>query len=250
MTETLLVPPEVRLPDLDLPTEDGEFLESRRHRIQMNLSIEILQVAWRDRSDFFVGGNMFVYYSLEQARQVIAELEGKTPKRTAYRGPDVFVVLNVEGSRERQNWVVWEEGGRYPDVVIELLSPSTVRTDLTVKKDLYERVFRTPEYFVWDPFDPTALAGWRLSVGVYQPIAPDEHGWIWSEELKLWLGPWTGKVQGQAATWLRYYDSESRLVLTEAEAERQARLEAEQRAEALAAEVARLRSKRGRSSSK
>jgi Uma2 family endonuclease len=43
--------------------------------------------------------------------------------------------------------VVWEEGGRYPEVIFEFLSPSTRQADRTVKKELYEQVFRTPEYY-------------------------------------------------------------------------------------------------------
>nr|WP_322505530.1 hypothetical protein [Chroococcidiopsis cubana] len=45
-----------------------------------------------------------------------------------------FVALDVDGSRERQGWVVWEEDGRYPDVIVELLSPSTAKVDRGVKK--------------------------------------------------------------------------------------------------------------------
>jgi len=179
MTERLIVPPQIQLPDLNLPEEDGEPLESERHVGQMILSIQTLRYAWRDRDDVYVAGNMFIYYSLEQARQVIAELAGTARKRVAYRGPDVFVVLNVEGRRERKSWVVWEEGGRYPNVIIELLSPTT---DLAVKKEIYEQICRTPEYFVWDPYDPQAFTGWRLTQGRYAPITPDERGWLWSED--------------------------------------------------------------------
>ncbi len=43
---------------------------------------------------------------------------------------DDFVVLNVEGTRSRQGWVVWDEEGRYPDVIVELMSPSTKNVDI------------------------------------------------------------------------------------------------------------------------
>lgn len=61
---------------------------------------------------------MFIYYSSKQA------------KNNDFRGPDFFAVLNVDGNRSRQGWVVWEEEGRYPDVIIELMSPSTKNVDL------------------------------------------------------------------------------------------------------------------------
>lgn len=85
--------------------------------------------------------------------------------------------------------VVWEEDGRYPDVTVELLSPSTASVDSGVKKDLSERVFRTPDYFIYDPFAADSLSGWHLELGrCYQPLIPNERGWLWCETLELWLG--------------------------------------------------------------
>ncbi len=55
-------------PTLDLPAEDGMPLESDWHRGQMNLLIESVVYRWRARQDFFTGGNMLIYYSLQQAR--------------------------------------------------------------------------------------------------------------------------------------------------------------------------------------
>ena len=39
-----------------------------------------------------------------------------------FRGPDFFVVLDVDGEVDRKSWIVWEENGRYPDVIVELMS--------------------------------------------------------------------------------------------------------------------------------
>ena len=139
-------------PPTGLIFDDGVPLESNRHRIAMNVLIRSTQQALLGRSDTFVGGNMFVYYSRNQAMN------------RDFRGPDFFAVLGVDGERERQGWVVWEEAGRYPDVIVELLSPSTAAVDRGVKKDLYEKVFKTSDYFTFDPFDPSSLAGWRLDL--------------------------------------------------------------------------------------
>jgi len=35
-----------------------------------------------------------------------------------------------------QGWVVWEENGRYPDVIVELMSPTTAEIDTSAKKEL------------------------------------------------------------------------------------------------------------------
>jgi Uma2 family endonuclease len=37
----------------------------------------------------------------------------------------------------------------YPDVIVELLSDSTAAQDKGTKKDIYERVFKTSDYFVF-----------------------------------------------------------------------------------------------------
>src|SRR2546421_257487 len=76
----------------------------------------------------------------------------------------------------RPYWAVWQEGGRYPNVIIELTSPSTEREDRTTKWTLYERTFRTPEYFIYD-FDTGRVEGWRLSAALaYEPIPANDRG--------------------------------------------------------------------------
>ncbi len=59
---------EPEVPPLDLIFDDGEPAESNRHRIGINVLIRSLNIALAPRNDFFAGGNMFVYYSTQQAR--------------------------------------------------------------------------------------------------------------------------------------------------------------------------------------
>ncbi len=221
---------DIPMPPTDLPTEDGVPLESNWHRLQMNLLIDSVHSRWRGRPDYFAGGNMFIYFSSNQARN------------RDYRGPDVFVVKDVDGTKDRDAWLVWEEEGRYPNVIVELSSPSTIDVDLKDKTRLYEKTFRTPEYFCYDP-GSQQLWGWRLVGDSYVPIAADEEGTLWSEQLELWLGRWQGEFMRLNTTWLRLWTPDGDLVPTPAEAEAQ-RAEAEaQRAEAAEAEVARLRAR-------
>ncbi|WP_263971067.1 Uma2 family endonuclease [Leptolyngbya sp. NIES-2104] len=55
------------------------------------------------------------------------------------------------------------------------------------KKQLYERIFKTQDYFIFDPFDPTSLQGWHLQTGRrgYQPLQPNAQNWLWCEALEL-----------------------------------------------------------------
>lgn len=194
-------------------------LETSWHRDEIGLLIESVRYRFRDRTDFYVGGNTFVYYNLEQAA---------TRK---YRGPDFFFVSGVPLHPLRRYWVVWQEGGRYPDVIMELLSPSTAAEDRTTKKEIYEQTFRTPEYFLYDPITKK-LEGFRLGANCrYEPIQPNERGWLWSAELGLWVGTWDGEYLLYQDTWVRFYDTEGRLVPIPAEAAAQQAESERQRAE-------------------
>ncbi|NET58476.1 MAG: Uma2 family endonuclease [Symploca sp. SIO2E6] len=205
------------LPPTDLIFDDGEALESNRHRIAMNVLIEAVHQAYQERDDYFAGGNMFVYYSSQQVRN------------REFKGPDFFVTLDVDGTIERQGWVVWEEAGRYPDVIVELMSPTTASQDKGKKKDLYEQTFRTRDYFIYDPFDKESLQGWHLGVNLrYEAIAPDERGWLWCKSLGLWLGTWEGTLTKEKAHWLRFYDRDGNLIKLGQELAEQERQRAQQ----------------------
>jgi Uma2 family endonuclease len=134
----------------DLPEEDGVPLESYYHRLQINLLHDITYQLFKHRTDFYCGGNMFLYYDFEQAEGVIQFVQGQRPS-APYKEPDFFVVLGgVDGTKKRKSWVVWREGGRYPDVIIEITSPSTKSKDTKDNLVLYSKVFRTREYYWYD----------------------------------------------------------------------------------------------------
>ena len=232
----------------ELVYDDGEPLETEWHTLEFPLLRRLIRQAMveQGRTDFYVGANIFVYYSVEQARDVSEEVTRGLPER-AFRGPDVFWVGGVDPDRERKVWIAWEEGGRLPDVIVELLSPSTAKKDRTEKRDLYARVFRTSEYFLYEP-ETRQLDGLRLEGRFYGPIQPDENGRLWSEQLGVFLGPWQGIVEGRNAEWVRLFRPDGSLVPTREEAECQRadaerqKAEAEcQRADAAEAELARLR---------
>lgn len=45
---------------------------------------------------------------------------------------------------------MWEEGGKYPDLITEIVSPSTATKDKDENPKFYAKVFHTPEYFWYD----------------------------------------------------------------------------------------------------
>lgn len=216
-------------PPFELVHDDGEPLETHWHAQQLPLLYEqIYQVmVEQGRTDFHAATNNFVYYSVQQAWEVAQEVE-KGGKQHAFRGPDVYWVGGVE-PRDRQVWIAWEEGGRLPDVIVELLSPSTAVNDRTEKRDLYARVFRTAEYFLYDP-DTKKLEGLRLAGKAYRPIPPDGQGRFWSEQLQAFFGVWRGTFVRTTADWIRLFRPDGTLVPT-----------AEERARTAEAELVRLR---------
>ena len=214
-------------PPDNLLSDDGEPLESNWHVLAFQFLIAIIQYHRRDQKNFFAGGNMFVYYSRQQARD------------RDYRGPDFFLVNDVEPRPDRPYWAIWDEGGRYPDLVVELMSPTTRKNDLTTKFDIYEKIFSTREYVAYDPKTHEILA-WRKGENGFQPIAPDRHGHYPLLTAGLSIGNWVGKRYQYEANWLRFFDDEGRLILEEGEAELAHANAEKARADALADELARL----------
>ncbi|MDY6785950.1 MAG: Uma2 family endonuclease [Cyanobacteriota bacterium] len=245
--DTQLAEVEVPIPPTNLPYDDGEPLETAKHRTAMNVLIRACQFYLSQNNQLgYCGGNTFLYYSAEQVRN------------QDFRGPDFFLVLNAvpESQKSRKYWAIWDEGGRYPDLIIELMSPSTAKVDTDEKKELYQSTFRTQDYIVYDPNEPSSLQGWTLDGNLtYQALKADNRGWLWCQSVQLWVGTWQGEAQENPGVWLRFYDRDGNLVLLpeeleaqraeeerqRAKEERQRAEEERQRAENAEAENARLR---------
>lgn len=167
------LPEDVIFPPGDLYSDEPP-LETELHLRQIILLLQCLEWLWRDRKDFYTAGNLTIYYSPTQ------------PKSEDFCGPDFFVVLGTE-RKTRKSWVVWQEDGKYPHVIVEILSPKTGNTDKDLKKQIYQDTFRTPDYFCFDP-DTLEFAGFHLVDCKYQPLEPNPQGHLWSKQLNLYLG--------------------------------------------------------------
>jgi Uma2 family endonuclease len=226
---------EVIFPPGDILSDEPP-LESDLHREQIDLLIRILKLWWRERQDFYASGNLTIYYSPNQK------------KSENFRGPDFFVVLGTE-KKDRKSWVVWQEDGKYPNLIVEILSSSTTAVDKGLKKQVYQDIFRTPDYFWFDPVT-MELQGFHLVDGKYQEIQVTTDGRLWSQQLELYLGVYEGK--------LRFFTTENQLVLSSEELAQQSEeraqqaeeraqqseertQQAEQRAQQAQQEIARLR---------
>jgi Uma2 family endonuclease len=203
--------------DPRFPETDDIPLETDWHRKQINFLCDLLDSRFHGRDDVFIAGNMFIYYDQDN------------PRKNA--GPDVFFVKGANRWPRRRIWAVWKEQDRYPDVIIELMSPKTKNKDRKTNKALYESVFQTPEYFMYDPEFET-LEGWRLVEGRYQPIEANAEGRMWSEQLGLFLGLCESDyTPGDADQWIRLFEPDGQLVPLFHERERERAEWEQQRAE-------------------
>ncbi len=214
------------------PEADGEpMAETDVHRdLMTDALLHPLKERFRQESDVYVSGNLFLYYEKGNPSAVVA--------------PDVFVVFGIS-NRQRRTYKMWEEN-KAPDVVFELTSESTYREDLSDKRLVYERL-GVREYFLFDPLRDylyPPLQGFRLNEFYYVSVMPepwDEGEWqIHSQVLGL-----TVCTDGPT---LRLYDPEQDRYLLSRPEEAQARrlaeaqaVTAEARAATAETEIARLR---------
>ncbi|MGB7414977.1 MAG: Uma2 family endonuclease [Thermosynechococcaceae cyanobacterium] len=188
----------IKLPPTNLYSDEPP-LETDFHRDQIDLLIRLLKYWWQDRPDFYISGNLTVYYNAQQI------------KKRDFLGPDIFVVLGAE-KKDRRSWAIWEEGGKYPNLVIELLSSSTAAVDKGAKKTLYQDVWRVPDYFWFHP-ETMEFEGFHLVDGQYEEISPTASGRLQSEQLGLALGIHERQ--------LRWFTADGELIPLPEEAERQ-----------------------------
>jgi hypothetical protein len=156
-----------QLQQLKLPPGDGDRMESDWRVVSIWLLDELVRNHLGEPNHYFCGGGMFLYYSVEQAKEIEEYVEAEAPKRKPrFKGPDFFLVRDVDGTKPRDSWVVWEEDGRYPDLVVEFISSSTRQKDVERNVGFYAKVFRVPEYFWFDrrtgSCGVSSVCGWDL----------------------------------------------------------------------------------------
>ena len=163
------------------PSSDGKpMAETDWHRKLLMELLQIIDHHFREHDDVYVSGDLLIYYKM-----------GDNTKSVA---PDVFVVRGV-AKKQRGTYLTWEESHTL-DFVLELASPSTVRHDLTTKKDLYASVLKVKEYYIYDPLHQIQphFVGFRLIDGIYQEIA-FVNDRLPSEVLNLELGERDGTLR-------------------------------------------------------
>ncbi len=143
------------------PESDGKRMAENTLQYQWIVTIrENLARMFRDRPDVLIAADNLIY-----------PVEGNPRITTA---PDVYVAIG-RPTRRRGSYRVWDEGGLFPQVVFEILSPSNTPGDMDRKRRFYQR-YGAQEYFIYNPDHPR-LEVWVRS-GRRLIAVPDPHQWV------------------------------------------------------------------------
>lgn len=194
------------LSEIDYPESDGQPMgETDLHRWWMIRIYELLKQRYR-HEHVYIGSDLLLYYTEGIPRDFVV--------------PDVFLVHDSDPG-PRRTFKIWEEQ-RVPNVVFEVTSKATKKQDQVFKPQTYARI-GVKELFLYDPtgdYLRPRLQGFCLTDGAMSPLPIDPKRGIESRELGLLL-----RLEKQQ---LALYDAQGGAVLlTEAEAERTARAEAD-----------------------
>ena len=212
-------PPKEVLPTMyDLPSESLEEpgLPDQFHIWQPRLLEDTFIPPNYPPDQVFIASDLNLYYD---------------PNHTLwFKRPDWFAVLGIsrlyQQTELRLSYVVWQEG-IYPNVVVELLSPSTEKEDFgqtlreinqpPTKWEVYEKILRIPYYIIFDRYTDN-LRVFQNIAGRYQELSISDSR-IWLRELELGIGLWQGTYQGVTRLWLRWHDTTGNWIPTPIEQE-------------------------------
>ncbi len=178
----------------DLPETDNRPVDNELQLLLPTLLRSILLLAWADRSDWFVGVNLGLYYD---------------PARPAV-GPDAFLSLGAPLYRPDQDlrlsYLIWQEGV-VPQWVLEIVS-KTPGGEYDRKMELYAQLgvnyysIYNPKHYKRDrhsPFEVYQLVGDEYVLCSGDPV--------WMPEIGLGLGLGRGVHHGlPERDWLYWYD--------------------------------------------
>ena len=193
------------------PIEDDEPLAESEHQlIPLTYAYAALTAWFESDPTTWVGADMFLYYEEGIPQSVVA--------------PDVFVVTETHKTHRRNIFQTWVEG-RVPELVLEVMSRTSVRRDLETKYGLYERL-GVREYWLYDPTDEgflePRLQGNLLVGGEYSSIE------VTSESGRLvGVSEVLGLELHAEAEWFRLFDPVSGEYLPDSQEQKRARDEAE-----------------------
>jgi hypothetical protein len=141
-------------------------MESDWHVVSISLLDELVRNYLGAPTHYFCGGNMFLYYSIQQAKEIEEYVEAESVKtQAAFQGSRLFPCEGVwtEPSRATVGWCGTRMVG-IPTWWWSLFPLPRARRMWSRNVKFYAQVFRVPEYF-WFDRRSGELVGYRLVRG-------------------------------------------------------------------------------------
>ncbi|UFP93620.1 Uma2 family endonuclease [Gloeobacter morelensis] len=221
--------PRLHLPSAaELPDSDDTPVDNELQNLVPNLLDQVLGLLWQQRDDWFFGVDMGIYADTENPRRAIV--------------PDGFLSLNVPRLHRpggRPSYVLWEENGILPVLVLEVVSQN-YGGEYDSKMQEYEQL-EILYYVIYDPGAHQKRDGlevYRLIEGRYERLAGEP---VWMGEIGLGIGRAVGVFRGWERQWLYWFDESGERYPTPEEYERYRAALAEQQLEREQEQVERLR---------
>jgi Uma2 family endonuclease len=181
------------LPTADeLPDSDETPVDNELQELIPSFLKSILLMLWEDRLDWFMGIDMGIYYDPDQPAIV----------------PDGFLSLGVDRILDenlRLSYVLWQEKGILPQMVLEVVSKK-YRGEYSTKKRFYQDL-EIPYYVIYNSRrrrKPT-LEVHKLINGEYIPVVGNP---VWMPEVGLGIGKERYAHGGMNREWLFWYDEQ------------------------------------------
>ncbi len=130
---------------VEYPDSDGKPMAENTLQYEWIVTIKgNLDALFAGDPNVFVAGDNLIYAKQGDPKEV--------------KAPDVYVAFG-RPKGHRGSYKVWEEGGLFPQIVFEILSPGNSDREMDRKRKFYSR-YGVEEYYVIDPDDKT-LEIWR-----------------------------------------------------------------------------------------
>jgi Uma2 family endonuclease len=217
----------LRLPTAaELPDSDETPVDNELQNETPNILLEILRWIWRDRSDWFWGIDMAVYY----------EPDLQHPEDSEVIVPDGFLALGLRQRRPdadgRSSYPIWQEKV-LPILALEVVS-KTYNKEYSDKLTKYQAL-GILYYVIYNPFSGKRphkkrqfMEVYKLIDGKYEllplTILPEGGRMVWLDEVGLGIGYERGMRGDWQRDWLYWYDRSGVKYPTDSERAEQERL--------------------------
>jgi Uma2 family endonuclease len=217
-----ITPPILSLPDhTQLPESDGTFVKNfQEHPQSLLLTSSIGPTLDHLHPDgqYAIGQDSGIYWRLTEP-----------PDRGA-EAPDWFYVPGVPPllkGKGRRSYVMWKEivvpliaiefvsgnGDEERDRTVPLVNDDAEPNQKAGKFWVYEQAIRIPFYAIYE-VEKASVEVYELVANRYRQCQPNDRGHFPIPPMGVELGIWTGEYAHQNLPWLRWWDSNGRLLLS------------------------------------